>query len=822
MSTHAGDIFINAQLNDKPYHRGLSKLDRSSSKIAGAIGKKFAAVLSVAAFGKFIKDTTAAGASLNAMNAIVDAALPNMTKQVDAFAKHAGAAFGLSETQAKGMIGKYASMASAMGYTEKQAYQMSTALTGLAGDVASYYHISQDDAALKLNAVFSGETEALKQLGVVMTQNALDQFALQQGFGKTTRQMTELEKTTLRYQFVMDRLKLASGDFAKYANTWSGSIATIKLNWSNFMATVGQGIINILLPLLQLIARVSNALTALGSRFLAWTQKITGKAKGAGSAIQGAFGKQTQKDLTQSAGGVGNLGSGLGKAGKAAKGTHKAIKALKRELLGFDQITKLTKQDTSTGTTGSSGVGGGVGGGGGIDVGEIDFGATEEDIKSFSERAKDYLSGIKLPAPLREALDHLRTAFHDLFDTLGTAGKWAMDNILEPLGKWTMNELAPVAVEALADAIDFLKAALELLGKIFKPIWENILKPFFEALGKQTIENIENVSKAFETATKGIEWFSKKWDEANERLQSDPKYQMAVVDETESQKQFDSLIDKLKQKWDEAGDLLQSDPKYVKVTADHESFSDTLNEIKKKWNDFKAWWDGLKVKALEFKAEFLNNVKDKWDEFQDWWDGLKGAAKKFGVNWFNNVETKWDDFQDWWEKTKGGARKFGVKWFNGVYEKWKKFKAWWKGLKGGTKKFGVKFTFTDKLKDGWNTLADKVNNARAKSIIVRSLIPYIPRLAQGGYVKANTPQLAMIGDNKRQGEIVAPESKLQAMANQAASSGNAEIIAALRAILQAVNALDLNVNLDGEKVKNNVVKRINNHTRQTGQLEIIM
>lgn len=36
----------------------------------------------------------------------------------------------------------------------------------------------------------------------------------------------------------------------------------------------------------------------------------------------------------------------------------------------------------------------------------------------------------------------------------------------------------------------------------------------------------------------------------------------------------------------------------------------------------------------------------------------------------------------------------------------------------------------------------------------------IPRLAKGGYVKANTPQLAMIGDNKHQGEVVAPEDKM--------------------------------------------------------------
>jgi len=39
-------------------------------------------------------------------------------------------------------------------------------------------------------------------------------------------------------------------------------------------------------------------------------------------------------------------------------------------------------------------------------------------------------------------------------------------------------------------------------------------------------------------------------------------------------------------------------------------------------------------------------------------------------------------------------------------------------------------------------------------------LPRIPMLAEGGYVGANQPQLAMIGDNKRHGEIVAPENKM--------------------------------------------------------------
>ena len=56
----------------------------------------------------------------------------------------------------------------------------------------------------------------------------------------------------------------------------------------------------------------------------------------------------------------------------------------------------------------------------------------------------------------------------------------------------------------------------------------------------------------------------------------------------------------------------------------------------------------------------------------------------------------------------------------------------------------------------------------AKSVPYVLKIPRIPALAQGGYVKANTPQLAMIGDNRHQGEVVAPEGKLQERADAAA------------------------------------------------------
>ena len=98
---------------------------------------------------------------------------------------------------------------------------------------------------------------------------------------------------------------------------------------------------------------------------------------------------------------------------------------------------------------------------------------------------------------------------------------------------------------------------------------------------------------------------------------------------------------------------------------------------------------------------------------------------------------------------------------------------------------------------------------------------YIPKLAQGGYVKPNTPQLAMIGDNRHQGEVVAPENKLIEMARKAAELSNgggssSEVVSLLRQILAILQSFDIEIIMDGDKVTKKIVNRINDITLSTG------
>lgn len=302
------------------------------------------------------------GSDLTEVQNVVDVTFPNMTAQVDKFAKSAAQSFGLSETMAKKYTGTFGSMAKAFGFTEQQAYDMGSSLTGLAGDVASFYNISQDEAYTKLKSVFTGETESLKDLGVVMTQTALDSYALSNGFGKTTAQMSEAEKVSLRFAFVQKQLSAATGDFARTSDSWANQIRIMKLQMQSFMATIGQGLINLFTPVIKVINAVLGKLVTLANAFKSFTELITGK-KSSGSSTVASPVTELANSADDAQGGLQNASNAADNLSKSTKKTGDAAKKAAKEmksLMGFDQINKLDKNDSDTNGSGLTGATGSV------------------------------------------------------------------------------------------------------------------------------------------------------------------------------------------------------------------------------------------------------------------------------------------------------------------------------------------------------------------------------------------------------------------------------------------------------------------------------
>lgn len=232
-----------ADMGQKMQNMG-DKLTAIGTKMTTSITLPLAAA--GAAMTKFASDTEE---SRNK----VEVVFGSMADSVKQFAEEALNAYGLAEGSALQMASTFGAMATSMGLSEQQAASMSTSLTGLAADMASFYNVSTDIAQTSLQGVFTGETEALKKFGVVMTQTNLEEFAKK--FGKAYDEMSQGEKVMTRYAYVLSATKDAQGDFARTSDGTANSFRVLQESLKELAAALGEQLLPIITPIVQAITK---------------------------------------------------------------------------------------------------------------------------------------------------------------------------------------------------------------------------------------------------------------------------------------------------------------------------------------------------------------------------------------------------------------------------------------------------------------------------------------------------------------------------------------------------------------------------------------
>ena len=266
----------------------------------------------------------------------VDVAFKNNSKQVKTWANNATKQFGLSKNAALEMTSLFGDMGTSMGLSTGESAKMSTSLAGLAGDLSSFKNIPVEEAMTALNGVFTGETESLKRLGIVMTEANLAQYALAKGYGKSYDEMSQAEKVQLRYAYVTDMSKNAVGDYERTSDGAANTMRTFKSSVENLATTLGQNLLPLITPIVKKMTKlvesfgkmdagdqkkilaIAGAIAALGPTLIILGQSISaigaiasvfGTIGGAIASVIGWFGALTAEGGAL-AGVFGSLGAG--------------------------------------------------------------------------------------------------------------------------------------------------------------------------------------------------------------------------------------------------------------------------------------------------------------------------------------------------------------------------------------------------------------------------------------------------------------------------------------------------------------------------------
>lgn len=170
----------------------------------------------------------------------VDVAFGSSSQAVKDFAKTTNEQFGIAELDALNMAGLFGDLATAMGIPTKEASNMAQTLVGLTGDLASFKNVSTEQAQLALSGIFTGESEALKTLGIIITETALAQEARNMGIEKSIKNMTQEEKIMVRMSAVMSQTESAQGDFNRTQDGTANLMRSLQGQIKQVSAEFGQ------------------------------------------------------------------------------------------------------------------------------------------------------------------------------------------------------------------------------------------------------------------------------------------------------------------------------------------------------------------------------------------------------------------------------------------------------------------------------------------------------------------------------------------------------------------------------------------------------
>lgn len=768
-----GSIRINTKIDSKGFNQGLNAITGSLKKLAGAVGVAFG-VASLVAFGK---QAVQIASDLTEVQNVVETAFGTMSSQVDAWAKNSIKQFGMSELAAKRMASTYMAMNAGMGLNGQGAADMAMRTAERAADISSFYNKSIDESDTMLKSIWTGETESLKQIGVVMTQTNLDAYALANGFGKTTQQMTQSEQVMLRYQYVMNQTRLAAGDFVKTQDSWANQTRILSEQWKQFLGIIGQGLIQVLTPALKFLNQMMGVL-------IQWAQTFT--------AITGAiFGKQ-QAQANASAAAVGNVADASNAAADGqnalAGATKKAGKEAKGALASFDQLNVLERGAADAGAVGT-GIAAGAGAAVSVPAMTGEIGA-DVKVSPIVESTVNKLRSLFEPLQkinldnLKSSLDRLKEAMKPITSKLFEALEWAYKEIFVPFANWVISSAVPTFLDVLSGALAVLNSVLDALKPLGIWLWDNFLQPIAAWTGGVIVTVLKWLA---EKLTAIGDWIS-----SNQTMVQD--FAIILGGVAGAILAVKGAIIAVKTAFKVASAVssifanglnLQLLPMTAIVVAIGAIIGIIIVCIRH--------WDEIKAVALDC----WNKIKEAWNKAGDWfhknvtepignfftglWDGIKGAFTKA----FDFIKKAFKGYVNGWITMVESFINFFVNGINFLIKGINKLSfdiPEWFPVGGGSK-FGFDIPVIPKVQ--------------------------IPRLAQGAVIPPNQQFAAILGDQKHGRNLEAPEGLIRQIVRE--ETGNV-----YNDVLRAINNSNLgkkatimgDVIMDGQKVGRLVAKPV--------------
>ena len=217
-----------------------------------------------AAAGPAISAASDLGENLSKVNVIFGEG----AAEVEKFAASAAKSMGQSKNAVLTAAGTFGTFGKAAGLSGKDLAGFSNDFTGLASDLASFNNTTPEQAVQAIGAALRGESEPLRQYGVLLNDASLKAAALQLGIYDGSGALTDQQKILAAQKVIFDQTGDAQGDFARTSDGLANSQRSLTAQMENLQVSIGQALLPVVTAVLPVLKGFADWATKNPKAFL--------------------------------------------------------------------------------------------------------------------------------------------------------------------------------------------------------------------------------------------------------------------------------------------------------------------------------------------------------------------------------------------------------------------------------------------------------------------------------------------------------------------------------------------------------------------------
>jgi len=244
---------------EKALHDSTSKI-RQVGQSFKSVGMTLSAAITLPLAGI---GTAAIKAAMDAEESenLFEVSMGNMAGAARAWSEELRKQLGLNAYEVRQNVGTFYNMFNAMGLGSQNAYELSTGLTKLAYDMASFYNLNPEEAFQKLRAGITGEVEPLRRLGILVDEASVKTYAYTHGIAEMGSELTQQQMVMARYGLIMEQTKTAQGDLARTMDSPTNKLRILGSQFKQAAIDLGMALMPAFQTFLSVAKKAADVIT---------------------------------------------------------------------------------------------------------------------------------------------------------------------------------------------------------------------------------------------------------------------------------------------------------------------------------------------------------------------------------------------------------------------------------------------------------------------------------------------------------------------------------------------------------------------------------